>query len=76
MAALKEFRRKSGYSGREVSAKLRRVYNYVSKLETGQRVPNYCEVMHYLDAIDADPVEFARRVRELSGPRRRKRSVL
>jgi hypothetical protein len=60
MAALKEARVAAGISGRALSLKLRKPYNYASKMET--------------DAIGADPVEFARRVVELSGPRRRRKS--
>jgi transcriptional regulator with XRE-family HTH domain len=75
MAALKEARVAAGISGRALSLKLRKPYNYVSKIERGQTMPNYCQVMQYLDAIGADPVEFARRHVEISGPRRRKRSA-
>jgi transcriptional regulator with XRE-family HTH domain len=74
MAALKEARVAAGISGRALSLKLRKPYNYASKMETGRAMPNYCQVMEYLDAIGADPVEFARRVVELSGPRRRRKS--
>lgn len=69
MAALKEMRAASGMSGRELSKKLRKTYNYASKIEIGRAMPNYCQVMEYLDAVGADPVEFARRVVELMGER-------
>lgn len=75
MAALKEARVAAGISGRALSLKMRKPYNYASKIETGQRMPNYCEVMEYLNALGADPVEFARRVVELSGRRKRNRST-
>lgn len=71
MQALKEAREAAGISGRRLSVKLKEHYNYVSYLETGRRMPNYCQVMQYLNAIGADPVEFARRHAELSGRRPR-----
>lgn len=74
MTAMREAREASGLSGRAVSAKLGEHYNYASYLETGRRMPNYCQVMQYLNAVDADPVAFARRVVELTGRRRIKRN--
>lgn len=73
MTAMREAREASGLSGRALSVKLGEHYNYAHYLETGRRMPNYCDVMQYLNAIGADPVEFARRVVELTGHRGKRR---
>lgn len=74
MAVLREVREAAGISQRVLSLKLRKPHNYINKIETGQRMPNFCQVMQIIDAAGADPVEFMQRYVELSGRRRIKRN--
>jgi transcriptional regulator with XRE-family HTH domain len=69
MAVLRETREAAGISQRRLSEKMRQPHNYINKVETGQRMPNWCEVMQIIEVIGADPVRFMQRYVELSGRR-------
>lgn len=55
MQVLKSARMAAGISGREVSARLGRHYNYAHRAETGERQLTLCEFVEYVRVCDGDP---------------------
>jgi len=70
MSVLREIREAADLSARALSEKLGRPHNYVTLVETGQRLQNTCEFFAHIEACGADPVEVVRRVTTLNKLRR------
>jgi transcriptional regulator with XRE-family HTH domain len=54
-AVLKETRLKAGLTQEELAARLKRSNNFVSYVETGERMLDVLEFIDYAEAMGADP---------------------
>jgi transcriptional regulator with XRE-family HTH domain len=54
-AVLKEARLKAGLTQEELAARLKRSNNFVSYVETGERMLDVLEFIDYAEAMGADP---------------------
>lgn len=55
MTVLKSTREAAGLSGREVSARLGRHYNFAHRAETGERQLTLCEFIEYVRVCEGEP---------------------
>lgn len=59
---LKEAREGAGLSQRALSAELKRSFNFVSLVESGERTLNVCEFIEYAYALGTDPAALIKRI--------------
>ena len=64
VALLREARRRQGLTQRELAGRLSRSPDYVARLESGQQRVEIVEWLRFLQACQADPVTFLRRLVE------------
>jgi len=65
-AFLLEQRQRSGLRQVDLAKRLKRGQDYVSTVETGQKIVNVVELMEWADAIGFDPREALRRLAKVS----------
>jgi transcriptional regulator with XRE-family HTH domain len=65
-AFLVDQRRRSGLRQIDLAKRLKRGQNYVSIVETGQKIVNVIELMEWAEAIGFDPREAIKRLAKVS----------